>query len=135
MGKFIISGENRLEGEVRVGAAKNAVLPILAATIINGKQNILYDCPVLRDVDSMIKILKALGCKVHNEGSALIVDSSTLSSHEVPEHLVREMRSSIFLMGPMLVRCGKVRISYPGGCDNILEYEGTRLWPQCEKAD
>ncbi len=131
MGKFIISGENRLEGEVRVGGAKNAVLPILAATIINGKQNILHDCPVLRDVDSMIKILKALGCKVYSEDSVLVVDSSTLSSHEVPEHLVREMRSSIFLMGPMLVRCGKVRISYPGGCDNILKYRETKFRLKC----
>jgi UDP-N-acetylglucosamine 1-carboxyvinyltransferase len=115
--KFVISGGNRLEGEIRIGGAKNAVLPILASTIMNGKKNILYDCPDLRDVDSMINILRAIGCKVYREDSVLIVDSSTLLTHEVPENLVREMRSSIFLMGPMLARCGTIKISYPGGCE------------------
>lgn len=117
MSKFIIQGGNKLMGEIRIGGAKNAVLPILAATVMNSAENILFDCPNLKDVDTMISILRAIGCKVKFEDNVLTVDSSTLSSHIIPEHLVREMRSSIFLMGPMLARCGKVKISYPGGCE------------------
>jgi len=115
--KFIIQGGSKLMGEIRIGGAKNAVLPILAATVMNSAENILFDCPNLKDVDTMISILRAIGCKVKFEDNVLTVDSSTLSSHIIPEHLVREMRSSIFLMGPMLARCGKVKISYPGGCE------------------
>ncbi|MBS3995390.1 MAG: UDP-N-acetylglucosamine 1-carboxyvinyltransferase [Alkaliphilus sp.] len=117
MSKFIIQGGSKLMGEIRIGGAKNAVLPILAATVMNSAENILFDCPNLKDVDTMISILRAIGCKVKFEDNVLTVDSSTLSSHIIPEHLVREMRSSIFLMGPMLARCGKVKISYPGGCE------------------
>lgn len=117
MSKFVINGGNKLIGQLRIGGAKNAVLPILAATVLNGKESILYDCPALKDVDTMIEILKSIGCKVSFKDNVLSVDSSTLSSHEIPEHLVREMRSSIFLMGPMLARCGKIKISYPGGCE------------------
>ena len=117
MSKFIIQGGKKLRGEIRIGGAKNAVLPILAATVMNSAENILFDCPNLKDVDTMINILSAIGCRVKFEDNVLTVDSSTLSSHIIPEHLVREMRSSIFLMGPMLARCGKVKISYPGGCE------------------
>jgi UDP-N-acetylglucosamine 1-carboxyvinyltransferase len=113
--KFLIRGGNELNGEIRIGGAKNAVLPILAATLMNGGENILFDCPNLSDVHAMIEILKSIGCKVTFDKYSLRVDSSTLSSHEIPENLVREMRSSIFLMGPMLARCGKIKISYPGG--------------------
>ncbi|QEK11954.1 UDP-N-acetylglucosamine 1-carboxyvinyltransferase [Crassaminicella thermophila] len=117
MSKLLIRGRNKLNGQIRIGGAKNAVLPILAATVLNGGENILFDSPDLRDVHSMIEILRSIGCKVSFENSVLTVNSSTLSSHEIPEHLVREMRSSIFLMGPMLGRCGKIKISYPGGCE------------------
>lgn len=117
MSKLLIRGGNRLAGEIRIGGAKNAVLPILAATLMNGGESILLDCPRLSDVDTMIEILRSIGCKVKYDQSALAVDSSTLSSYEIPEQLVREMRSSIFLMGPMLARCGKIKISYPGGCE------------------
>ncbi|TCO79305.1 UDP-N-acetylglucosamine 1-carboxyvinyltransferase [Marinisporobacter balticus] len=115
MSKFFIQGRKQLNGEIKIGGAKNAVLPILAATIMNGGENVLFDCPNLSDVHAMIQILEAIGCKVDFQNAVLTVDSSTLSSHEIPEHLVREMRSSIFLMGPMLARCGKIKISYPGG--------------------
>ncbi len=117
MNKFIIHGGNKLKGNIRIGGAKNSVLPILAATVLNGSENILFDCPKLKDVRTMIEILKSIGCGVTFKDHTLTVDSSTLSSHIIPENLVREMRSSIFLMGPMLARCGKVKISYPGGCE------------------
>lgn len=115
--KFVIQGGTKLKGDIRIGGAKNAVLPILAATVMNSSENLLLDCPKLKDVETMISILESIGCKVNFQDNALSVDSSTLSSHIIPEQLVREMRSSIFLMGPMLARCGKVKISYPGGCE------------------
>ena len=115
MSKFIINGGNKLSGTVRVGGAKNSILPILAATILNNGLNVIHDCPELRDVWVMIDILRSIGCKVKKEGSTVIVDSSTLNTYEIPEDLVREMRSSIVIMGAMISRFRKAKISYPGG--------------------
>lgn len=117
MSKLIIDGGNRIGGEVRVGGAKNSVLPILAATVLNGRINVVHDIPKLLDVDIMEKILTSLGCSVKRENGTIIVDSSELTNYEIPEELVREMRSSIIFLGAMLSRCGKVKISYPGGCE------------------
>ncbi|NLM12584.1 MAG: UDP-N-acetylglucosamine 1-carboxyvinyltransferase [Epulopiscium sp.] len=116
MGKFYIDGGKRLEGTLRVQGGKNAVLPILAATVLNGHISYIHDCPQILDVLTMISILERIGCNVKWEGKTLIVDSSTVSSYEVPEDLVREMRSSIILLGSVLGRYKKVVISYPGGC-------------------
>jgi UDP-N-acetylglucosamine 1-carboxyvinyltransferase len=117
MSKIIIEGGQRLEGVVRVQGAKNAVLPILAATVINGGKNIIRDCPRLKDVKSSIEILKGLGCNVTWEGSTIIVDSENISTHHVPESLMREMRSSIMFLGAIVARCRKASISMPGGCE------------------
>ncbi|QUH26769.1 UDP-N-acetylglucosamine 1-carboxyvinyltransferase [Serpentinicella alkaliphila] len=117
MGKLIVRGGNKLAGEVDVSGAKNSVLPILAATVLNGGMNVIHNIPNLSDVSIMIKILVAVGCSVKKEGSTVIVDSSGLNNYEIPEYLVREMRSSIIVLGSMLARCGQVRISYPGGCE------------------
>ena len=117
MSKFIVVGGKRIVGETRVHGAKNAVLPILAATVLNGSINVLYDIPMLSDVEIMTKILQSVGCKVYRDGEALVVDSTDLNSHEVPEDLVREMRSSFIFLGAMLARYGSVKISYPGGCE------------------
>lgn len=117
MEKYIINGGNRLTGEVSISGAKNAVLPILAATIIDGNKSTILNTPNLRDVEIMEHILTDLGCIVEREGSTMIVDSKPLNEIKVPEELVKEMRSSIILMGAMLARCGEVIISYPGGCE------------------
>ncbi|AKL95624.1 UDP-N-acetylglucosamine 1-carboxyvinyltransferase MurA [Clostridium aceticum] len=117
MSKLMIRGGHKIEGELRVGGAKNSVLPILAATVLNGKVNIVHDIPKLSDVEVMIKILKAVGCGVKREGNTMIVDSSKLNNHKIPEELVREMRSSIVFLGAMLARCGETIMSYPGGCE------------------
>lgn len=117
MGKLIIDGGNRIGGEVRVGGAKNSVLPILAATVLNGGINVVHDIPKLLDVDIMEKILTALGCSVKRENGTIVVDSKDLTEHEIPEELVRQMRSSIIFLGAMLSRFGKVKVSYPGGCE------------------
>jgi UDP-N-acetylglucosamine 1-carboxyvinyltransferase len=113
---YHITGGNKLEGEYYLKGAKNAVLPILAATIISGSTSIIKNCPDLTDVQTMIEILKEMGCKVAREGDTILVDSSTIDTFTIPRHLMKEIRSSVFLMGPTLARCGKVILSNPGGC-------------------
>ncbi|WP_338114480.1 UDP-N-acetylglucosamine 1-carboxyvinyltransferase [Tissierella carlieri] len=117
MEKYIINGGNRLTGEISISGAKNAVLPILAATVIGGNKSIISNIPNLRDVEIMKEILIALGCDVDGTGSTMVIDSKPLNQIIVPEELVREMRSSIIFMGAMLARTGEVIISYPGGCE------------------
>lgn len=117
MDRYIINGGNRLKGEVRIDGAKNAVLPILAATIINGTESIIHNVPVIKDVDILCGILNNLGCNTKAENNTLIVDSTQVTNVNVPEKSVREMRSSIVLMGAILARYGQVKICYPGGCE------------------
>lgn len=117
MSKFHITGGIKLSGEIVVSGAKNAVLPILAATIMNGNINIIKDCPDLKDVRTMLKILNAIGCRTDFKGNVIVIDSKPLNTYIIPENLVSEMRSSVFLLGPMLSRCGRVVLSYPGGCE------------------
>lgn len=114
MSRLIVVGGRKLRGEITVEGAKNAVLPILAATVLNGGINVIKGCPELSDVSLMFDILRGLGCKVSIENDMAEVDSSTLNNTVIPDGLAKEMRSSIFLMGPMLARCKKVTISYPG---------------------
>ncbi|HOR86731.1 MAG TPA: UDP-N-acetylglucosamine 1-carboxyvinyltransferase [Bacillota bacterium] len=117
MDRYIIVGGHRLEGDVRVDGSKNSVLPVLAATIINGKESVIHNVPELKDVDSLIGLLRTIGCKCLFENNTLIVKSNNSLDTLIPEKPVREMRSSIILMGAMLARNGKVKISYPGGCE------------------
>ena len=117
MEKYIINGGTRLFGEVPIIGAKNSVLPILAATVINRSVNIISNIPNLKDVDVMIKILTSLGAKVELDGDILTVDSNLINSISLPEELVREMRSSIIFMGALLARYGEAVLSYPGGCE------------------
>jgi UDP-N-acetylglucosamine 1-carboxyvinyltransferase len=117
MTKIVVTGGTRLEGEIRLPGAKNAVLPILAATLLTEDEITLHDCPHLSDVDNMIEILRCMGCKVKWEQNSITVDASSANSCEMPEHLAKELRSSIFLMGPVLGRFRKARLSFPGGCE------------------
>ncbi|NLV89176.1 MAG: UDP-N-acetylglucosamine 1-carboxyvinyltransferase [Tissierellia bacterium] len=117
MGKYIINGGNKLMGEVSVSGAKNSVLPILAATVIGENKSTIFNIPNLRDVEIMESILLSLGCTVKRTGNIMEIDSKPLNQIVVPEELVREMRSSIILMGAMLSRTGEVVITYPGGCE------------------
>lgn len=116
MGKFRIEGGIPLQGEIRIGGAKNAVLPILAATVLYPGITCIHDCPKIMDVLTMIRILESIGCKIKWEDRTLIVDTSTVCNTEIPADLVSEMRSSIILLGSILGRFGKIKISYPGGC-------------------
>ncbi len=117
MGKIIVNGCNKLNGEVNITGAKNAVLPILAATVIGNNESTIFNVPNLKDVEVMERILLSLGCNVKRIDKMMWIDSKPLNSIKIPDELVREMRSSIILMGAMLSRCGEVIISYPGGCE------------------
>lgn len=117
MGAYVITGGKSLSGEIRVQGSKNSSLPILASTLLNAGKNVIKDVPNLKDIKVMTDILEKLGAKVSKSGNILEMDSSNVNIWEVPEDLMREMRSSIVLMGPLLGRFKKVRVSYPGGCE------------------
>jgi UDP-N-acetylglucosamine 1-carboxyvinyltransferase len=117
VGAYVITGGKSLSGEIRVQGSKNSSLPILASTLLNAGKNVIKDVPDLRDIKVMTDILEKLGAKVNKSGNILEVDSSNVNIWEVPEDLMREMRSSIVLMGALLGRFKKVRVSYPGGCE------------------
>jgi len=116
MDRFIVTGEVQLTGKIRVSGAKNATLPIMAATLLCSGVSIIHDVPQLSDIKAMQEILKLLGANITREEKMLIIDTSNVGKQEIPEHLMREMRASVFLMGPLLGRFRKVRVSYPGGC-------------------
>jgi UDP-N-acetylglucosamine 1-carboxyvinyltransferase len=118
MAKLVIEGGRELHGELEVQGSKNAVLPILAASILNSGLNTIRNCPRLKDVEIMMEILRTIGCKVIWEaGNTVCIDSTNLNSTVIPEDLAAEMRSSVIFLGPMLARLGSVTISYPGGCE------------------
>ena len=117
MGEFFIAGGRPLEGALRVQGAKNSVLPILAATLLHSGTSVLHNCPHLRDVDASIRILRHLGCRADWEGNSLVVDTRDLTCCEIPDHLMREMRSSVIFLGAILTRCGRANLSMPGGCE------------------
>jgi UDP-N-acetylglucosamine 1-carboxyvinyltransferase len=114
---YIINGGKPLEGRLRVAGAKNAILPVLAAALLTEKPIVLYDCPRLADVEKTILILQSVGCIVKREDKDLFIDSSSINDWVIPDHYVREMRSSIILLGSMVARMGRARITYPGGCE------------------
>ena len=117
MSEIIIEGQRRLEGTLAVQGAKNSVLPILAATLLHPGISVLHGCPRLSDVDASIRILRHLGCDARWEGDALIVDATAPTRCEVPETLMREMRSSVIFLGAIIARMGRAQLSYPGGCE------------------
>lgn len=116
MGKLIIDGGNEISGEIKVQGAKNAVLPILAATVMAEDTSVIKNCPHLRDVDKTDLILERLGCGVTRDGSAVTVNAKGICDCCICEDLMREMRSSIVFLGAIIARCGEAVVSMPGGC-------------------
>jgi len=115
--KLIVKGGNRLVGTVKTSGAKNAVLPIIAASIMGVTPSHFDEVPMLEDVRTISEVLKSLGIKVESkEKNVLDIDSTTINSYEPPCELMRNMRASFFIMGPLLARMGKARIHMPGGC-------------------
>lgn len=117
MDKFFINGGNKLFGEIKMDCAKNAVLPILAGSILVEGVICLKDVPIYKDVLSMIEILKNLGADVKWVGKNLYINSFNICKNEISHQLASPVRSSIFTLGPILARLGKAKVAYPGGCN------------------
>lgn len=117
MDTYLITGGNRLYGEILLQGSKNASLPIIAASILIDGISIISRCPSISDTLAMKELLLALGCNVLRNKDELKIDSRTCNKAEIPEDLMKEIRSSIVLMGPMLARHGRVKLTHPGGCE------------------
>ncbi|MCR4963217.1 MAG: UDP-N-acetylglucosamine 1-carboxyvinyltransferase [Firmicutes bacterium] len=116
MKKIVIEGGAPIRGEIHVSGAKNAVLPLIAATLLTEGVCTIDECPWLSDVDTMCRVLTYLGAKTGFSDNRLSIDTCGLKSVATPGELVRKMRASFLIMGPLLARFGKVRMSLPGGC-------------------
>jgi len=116
MDRLIVRGGARLAGEVRISGAKNAALPMMAATLLAPGQFRLRNVPDLVDVKTMAHVLRVLGARVEHENHTLVIDTTGSSYHEAPYELVRTMRASVCVLGPVLARHGRARVSLPGGC-------------------
>ncbi len=117
MQKLAIEGGKILNGELAVHGAKNSALPLLAACVLARGETVLHNCPRLSDVFAACRILSQLGCKCQRNGSTVAVNTDGLVNFDVPDELMREMRSSIVFLGAILGRLGKCRLSFPGGCE------------------
>lgn len=117
MQKLIVNGGKRLRGELKLQGSKNSSLPIMAATILCGEECVLNNCPELTDIYSAARILNGLGCKCRFSDNTAVINSADIKATEIPEQLMREMRSSIIFMGAILGRAGECTVSMPGGCE------------------
>lgn len=117
MTELHVCGGQRLAGSVPVQGAKNSVLPLLAATLLTGETCVVHNCPRLSDVDISCRILTHLGCKVKREGHTVTVNGAGVMRGDVPETLMRQMRSSIVFLGAIVSRTGGAHMSAPGGCE------------------
>ncbi|NBI11737.1 UDP-N-acetylglucosamine 1-carboxyvinyltransferase [Colidextribacter sp. OB.20] len=151
MSCFEITGGRRLSGSLAIHGAKNSVLPILAACLLVPGQCVLHNCPDLSDVSATLDILRLLGCRADREGDTVTIDARALSRFDVPEYLMREMRSSVTFLGALLARLGEAELFYPGGCElgprpidlhlsalralgaEILEEQGALVCRRCRK--
>ena len=115
MDQIVIKGGVRLKGEVIVNGAKNAALPIIASSILTGGQNIIKNVPALKDVQTMGEVLRAMGAEVSGKRT-LKLSTSSINQLEAPYDLVRTMRASVLVLGPLVARHGRARVSLPGGC-------------------
>ncbi|MCL2884466.1 MAG: UDP-N-acetylglucosamine 1-carboxyvinyltransferase, partial [Oscillospiraceae bacterium] len=112
-----IDGLYTCHGELAVHGAKNSALPLLAATLLVPEPCVLHNCPPLSDVSAACAILNALGCRTSREEDSVTVDAAALIGSAIPDGLMREMRSSIVFLGPLLARAGQAALSFPGGCE------------------
>ena len=117
MAKLVVEGLHKLNGEAVIHGAKNSALPILAATILSGDVSEISNCPRLSDVAATQAILRHLGCRVEEGDGRVLVDSSGMCRSDIPDSLMREMRSSIVFLGAIAARTGQAQLSFPGGCE------------------
>ena len=117
MKKIVVKGGNKLKGEVNIGAAKNSVLPIIAASILCEEDIIIENAPMLEDVFVICNLLKSLNCNLKIENNNIKINTKNINSIDADSNLIRKMRASFLIMGPMLSRFGYCRLSLPGGCN------------------
>ncbi len=117
MNVWKITGGHRLCGDVRVQGSKNAVLPIMAASILAGCETEIINCPQLSDVEAAMEILRHLGCRAEREGDIVNIDSHGMTRTDIPRDLMHEMRSSVIFLGAILARTHEAQLTYPGGCE------------------
>jgi len=116
MDRFVINGGRRLSGKLAVSGSKNAALPLIMASILSDEASTIDNVPDLADIRSMILILEVLGVKTDLDGSVLHINPSNSDEFEAPYDLVRKMRASVYALGALIGRCGRARVSFPGGC-------------------
>ncbi|MDD4881760.1 MAG: UDP-N-acetylglucosamine 1-carboxyvinyltransferase, partial [Gallionellaceae bacterium] len=116
MDKLVIEGGQRLSGEVAISGAKNAALPILCAALLSAEPLELTNVPDLNDIGTMLKLLEQMGVRVERDGHRVSLDASGLNNPVAPYEMVKTMRASILVLGPLTARCGEARVSLPGGC-------------------
>lgn len=122
---YVIQGPKKLTGVVEISGSKNATLPIMAATLLTGGENVIRNVPNLADITIMARVLEILGAKVSFDNNELLVDTRDINNHETPYELMSQMRASIYVMGPLLAKYGRALISMPGGCpigDRPVDY-------------
>ncbi len=116
MDAIVLRGGGPLKGEIPISGSKNAALPILTAAILFDEELVVDNVPRLRDIDTLLRLLEMLGVTSRRDGTTIHLNGRNLSSHEAPYDLVRRMRASIYVLGPLLARQGEARVSLPGGC-------------------
>ena len=116
MDKLIIEGACKLHGEIRISGAKNAALPLIAATLLTPGWHVIHNVPDLRDTGTILALIKSLGAEWKREGDTLSINTKALNNLEASYDLVKTMRASILVLGPLLARMGEARVSLPGGC-------------------
>jgi UDP-N-acetylglucosamine 1-carboxyvinyltransferase len=117
MERFFVEGGSRLHGEVEVSGAKNAALKLIAAALLAPGRSVLHNVPRIKDVETMLAVLDGLGAKTEFSGNTLSIDASSVDSYTAPYDLVRQMRASIVVLGPLVARFGEAEVSAPGGCN------------------
>lgn len=117
MSRLLIEGGQKLVGEIEVQGAKNAVLPIFAASLLTDGLVTIMDFPHIKDVHNMLAILKHIGCRIRLDKDTVTINSSVSDKWEMPDFLAKEIRSSIFMLGPILGRFKRAKFTYPGGCE------------------
>ena len=116
MDKILIKGGKKLKGEVEISGAKNSALPIIASSILSTEECVLTNVPLLKDIQTIKLVLESMGARVRRDGYTFAIDAKDLKSCEAPYELVKTMRASILVLGPLVARFGEARVSLPGGC-------------------
>lgn len=117
MSKYVIKGENRVEGNAFISGSKNSALPIIAACILNAGNTTLYNVPNIKDTNGMFEILRDLGCEIRKKKNKVVINSANITKFQINDTLMREMRSSVIIAGALLARFRNAVFSYPGGCE------------------